>query len=154
MRFLALAVLLIATACASPTPQTLAFSVAEESYGIYEGIKNQESHLLETTEEIPCELGLSFGVKMTLTLESDSGGRVPLGGEMRNPPVEGLRPALKQIVPDPLIVPDGAASASFSIGYTFDVPEEMVSGIYGIRFFDRATGETLHERNFRVTGCP
>ena len=152
-RLIVTSALLFGVACATTSQPMLSFSLSEESFGLYEK-REEQTVLLEETEDIPCQLGVTFGAKVVLELSSDSGGRVPLDGEVYGPRVEDPRPVLKQILPDPLVAPKGVNTGSILATSTFDDPDQLVDGEYLLRLYETSTQEILYERTFRVSDCP
>ena len=153
VRVLPLFLLGFALSCATPGQPVLEFSLSEKCYGIYE-TRNQATILVEETEDIPCELGLTFGVELVVEYSNDRGGRVDLAGVVQRPAAEGVLPDLDRITPDPWIAPKRAAKAFVAAQHTFDDVRKLIAGEYSLRFYDPITGETRYQRSFQVGECP
>lgn len=145
--------LALSLGCATPPLGSDRVTLVEQAYGRYE-IRDVRPHLVERTDQIPCELGVSFGAELSIRFKSHAGGVLPVQGEWHTPPVPGFRPAIQRFPEHPPIIEKSRRELTIAGGVTLSSPKDLVPGDYVLRFVDPESRHAYYERRFRIDDCP
>ena len=142
------------SACATPVVDARDLEVIEKGFGTYLQKGDKDLVLLEASDSVKCELGVSFGAQVALQFEAKRRVVVPIQGVWIEPATPGVQDQTKEIFPQPLQIAKGDYDLGFETLVVFETPEDLVPGDYTLRFFDPRGDRVYYERTFHVTGCP
>lgn len=153
-RFCALLLAAATVACATPMVDPLDLDVVETGFGTYLREGDEALVLMEASDEVQCEIGVSFGAQVALQFEAKSRVVVPIQGVWIEPTVSGGQNQTEGFLPDPFRIARGDYDLSVEALAVLEAPEDLVPGNYTIRFFDPRGDRVYYERVFHVSGCP
>jgi hypothetical protein len=155
MRISAILLALLYLSCASPGVDPSVVSALTIEYGRFEMVDGEPRHI-ETTDQIRCELGSTFGVLYRITFSEGTSGELPIAAKWRHPAIDAPRSGIRGTVsPSPplLGVPHGTIELENAGLWAFTDPAELVAGRYEFVIELRDGSTVLLEREFEITGC-
>ncbi|GEM_PF-5222445 len=152
MRSLAMAVLSLALACATPALPVDELVVRELAYGRYHGPADSRKHAA-TTDQVPCELRAAFGTRVALEFEEGRELDLPLKIAIDRDWGPGDRSERTEFPDGPFQVPNEGQVAHLDIVISLDERADLVDSDFTIQFFDPANDHVYTERTFNLRGC-
>jgi len=128
--------------------------VIEKGFGTYLQEGDEDLVLLEASDTVKCELGVSFGAQVALQFEANTRVVVPIQGVWIGPDTLDVQDRTKEMFPQPMKIAKGDYDLGFETLAALETPEDLVPGDYTLRFFDPRGDRVYYERTFHVTGCP
>ncbi len=146
---------LVPPSCASPMIDASVVSAVSVDYGRFEMVDGLPRHI-ETTDQIRCELGSTFGVLYRITFSQGISGELPIAAKWRHPAIDAPRSGIRgTLSPSPplLGIPNGTIELENAGLWAFTDPAELVAGRYEFVIELRDGSAVLLEREFEITGC-